>query len=106
MPVTMSLSVHIRSSWPTPVGPRLTDRRITELQREGWYGSGLKLPPKEDARPCCECESRVNTRYMDYSYLPKPGVYCRVHRLHYKDIRDREREAAKAWKERVIADYL
>lgn len=101
--------VRFPSTWRQPVGKPLTSRRITELQREGYYGAALKLPPKVDARPCLHCKSTINTWWMAYGYLPTCGVYCSLCRKAFKDEglkakeqRRAEREAFKQqWEEYV-----
>lgn len=35
--------IPIKSSWPSPLGPVLTDSRITKRARQGWYGRIMQL---------------------------------------------------------------
>jgi hypothetical protein len=35
--------VPIKSTWPTPIGKRLTDRAIHNRAKQGWYGEVEKL---------------------------------------------------------------
>lgn len=98
--VTMDPHARLPSTWRPPIGKYLTSRRIAEYQREGRYGSSLLLPPIKGA-PCCVtgCKVETNTRKCNYSYLPKPGVYCITHRKEFRDARHKELEEQRKWKE-------
>lgn len=110
--VTMDTTAHLPSTWRQAVGKRLTSHRIAQYQREGWYGSGLKLPPTGSRGPCTapHCKQVANTRYMDYGYLPKPGVYCRKCREAYRLDALKQKEQSKAEKEAFLkaieAEYV
>lgn len=100
--VTMDTNARLPSTWRTGIGKKLTNRRIIELQREGFYGSGLKLPPLDAAKTCIQCKSTVNTRKLPFDYLPQPGqVYCKKCRLVHRERRDKEVEKSKRLKELV-----
>lgn len=104
--VSMDTTVHIRSGWPQQRGKALTNRRIAELQREGRYGSGLKLPPLDNAKPCCECKTKVNTRQCDYAYLPKCGVYCAGCRTKHREVMLKAKDELKREKELFKQEYV
>lgn len=104
--VTMDEHAYLPSTWRQAIGKRLTNRRIAEYQREGKYGTELKLPPLEHGRPCVGCKTKVNTRYFDYDYLPTAGVYCKNCRLRHRDARDKEREQRARLREVRAEDWL
>ncbi len=104
--VSMDSAVHIKSGWPTQRGKTLTNRRIAELQREGYYGSGLKLPPLYTAKPCIECKTTVNTCQCDFSYLPVKGVYCIKCRKVHREAALKEKELSKAMREAFKQEYV
>lgn len=104
--VTMDTSARLPSSWRSAIGKTLTNRRIAEYQREGMYGSGLKLPPLNQALPCCECKSHINTRKCPFDYLPKPGVYCKKCLTKHRAERDKQLEENKRAKEAFMNEYI
>jgi hypothetical protein len=104
--VTMDTNAHLPSTWRQGFGKLLTNKRIIELQREGHYGSGLKLPPLNTSKPCCECGKKENTRFCSYEYLPKPGVYCKQHIAVHRAERDKQVELRKKEKELFLETYV
>lgn len=103
--VTMDTAAHLPTSWRTGYGKSLTNKRITEYQREGRYGSGLKLPPLQHSLPCIQCKSTINTRKCPFDYLPKPGVYCRKCIVGWRFERDKAIEAKKRERELFNEEY-
>jgi hypothetical protein len=104
--VCMDIDVHLPSTWRSAIGKTLTNRRIAEYQREGRYGSGLKLPPLDSAKPCIQCKSVINTRKMNYAYLPHAGVYCPACRKEHKAKREKEREIRARLREVRMEDWV
>lgn len=108
--VSLDPRIRLPSTWRTAIGPVLTNKRIAEYQREGRYGSNLVLPPLQTARPCCACNSTINTRYWSLDYLPKAGVWCNKCRSIHRAKRDKETEQLKRLKEleqlRIVEEYV
>ena len=82
-----SKDVPIRSTWRDPIGKPLTDRRILNRMKEGWYGPEAKrvallkerktgLPEGVIAR--CQCGELRGVQYYSYSYLERHGFYCKT----------------------------
>jgi len=84
MTKNLDLRPSIRSTWRDAIGPVLTDRRITNRQKQGWYGekakqqalsrSRTKMPDGVLVR--CKCGETKAVAYFDYLYLTAPGFYC------------------------------
>lgn len=66
---------HIPSTWRDPIGKLLTNRRINQLIREGYYGPTMKLPPPTRGK-CLGCGGFSGTKYVTYNYLPSWGIWC------------------------------
>lgn len=74
----------IKSTWRDPIGPVLTDRRILNRQKQGWYGEHAK----QQALACsktlmphgvivrCSCGENRGIKHYTFKYLEKPGFYC------------------------------
>lgn len=103
--VTMDTTARLPSTWRNGIGKTLTNRRIAEYQREGRYGSGLLLPPVDDAKPCCQCKSTINTRQCGFEYLPKSGVYCKKCLAGWRVERDQKAELRKREQELFNQEY-
>lgn len=106
--VTMDTAARLPTSWRDGYGKPLTNKRIAEYQREGRYGSGLKLPPLDSAQPCISpgCKTTINTRKCDYGYLPKPGVYCQKCLKGWRFERDKAVEVKRREKELFNEEYV
>lgn len=103
--------LHIRSTWRDPIGVPLTNRRILNRTKEGWYGETAKLaalkkiklstPVKSGFVERCECGTQLGVSYLSFKYLPKPGFYCPACRLKHRALHDKDEEREKEFNKRV-----
>lgn len=111
-------SIPIKSSWRDPIGHLLTNRRIAQRAREGYYGEAARVRELERSakRPVhcdmvfrCPCGS-TDVRYYRWSYLPKAGYYCEHCRAAYRGNVEREtrlnRELTQRVKQQIMERYV
>lgn len=103
--------VPIRSTWRDPIGPMLTNRRIAQHIREGWYGEGRRRKQLEKdyqraARTdivfrCPGCGTDKAVRFIRYSYMPKAGYWCNACREIHRSNAERDAKLTREFKARV-----
>lgn len=105
-------TVPIRSTWKGETGKLLTNRKIAQYQREGWYGEAAKEMAlkvsrvlREHAVFRCKCGVSEEVRFLTYSYLPQSGYYCPRCLAQYRRQRDLEQELKRRVKAAQIAEY-
>ena len=108
------------STWRQPIGKELTDRVIFQRALEGWYGvewknralatqrikaaKRLLLTPSGRVETCA-CGETQGVTYRRWSYLPKPGLYCRLCIARYQGERDKEANQRARWRELMKEEY-
>ena len=115
MPITLDPSVHIGSGWRQPIGKLLTNRRILELQRQGFYGrraqeiataSLVRRNKDGTASPqACACGEILGVKFYNYSYLGHAQHLCRKCLEVKRAEHDRERQLNAQWKARMEREY-
>jgi len=102
----------IRSTWKTETGKRLTNKRIAQYEREGWYGKArqekaLKVSRTIRAHAVFRCKCGVNeeVRFLTYSYLPQSGYYCPRCLAQYRRQRDLEHELKVRVRTAMVEEY-
>lgn len=111
--VCMDPHIHFRSPWPSvAVGKTLTNRRIRELELEGYYGKERQLRAhkrvlltRKGDPVLCACGEAIGVKFLRWSYLPKSGHYCPKCVRAARALRDREAEERRAWQSRMEEKY-
>jgi hypothetical protein len=107
----MDPRVHVRSTWRDPIGTLLTNRRILERMRQGWYGPQLQEKAKARAtlRTAyvfrCACGIAEDVRFLHYSYLPQAGWYCPRCLAKYRKENQQEKELKRRYHEAAKREY-
>lgn len=104
--VCMDPKVHLPSTWRMGKGKPLTNRMIAEYQREGKYGSELKLPPIHPDAVCaikgCNCKLGLRKANPLISWVPVQGaIYCKNHWAIFRTDKDKEKSREKELQERI-----
>ena len=110
---TSESKVPIRSTWRTEgTGKRLTNRRIAQYQREGYYGEAAREKALKVSRTLrahavfrCKCGVSEEVRFLTYSYLPQSGYYCPRCLAQYRRQRDLERELKARYRAAAVEEY-
>lgn len=102
----------IRSTWKTETGKPLTNRRIADYQRQGYYGKAMQEQTLRVTRHLresvvfrCECGVSEEVRFLRYAYLPKAGHYCPRCLAVYKRQRDLDAELNKRVRASRVEEY-
>ena len=106
-------STPIRSTWRTEgSGKALTNRRIAQYQREGWYGPAARERALKVSRTMrahavfrCKCGVSEEVRFLTYSYLPQSGYYCPRCLAQYRRQRDLEKELKARYRAAAVEEY-
>ena len=111
--VCMDPHIHLASTWRTGVGKLLTNRRIRELELEGYYGKERQLRAHKKVLLtrrgdpiACACGEAIGVKFLRWSYLPKAGHYCPKCVKRFQAERDREAEERRSWQVRMEEKYV
>lgn len=96
----------IKSTWRDPIGKPLTDRLINKRAKEGFYGlaakqAALNKTENKGFVDRCQCGEWRGIKWLDFSYLPKPGFYCHSCRLIEKSRGEKRKEIEKQFRKKV-----
>lgn len=109
--VTMDPRCHLPSTWRDAIGAVLTNRKINEYTKIGYYGiqakekAQAKIATKNGIIYRCGCGRMDGVRFLRYNYLPKPDWYCKACLAEYQKQRDLEDSLKNKWKEAAKLEY-
>ena len=98
---------YIGNGWKAPRGKLLTNRRIRDYQKEGYYrhmGPGYVIPPTE-GEPCLGCKTTKNTRKCPFDYLPAKGYWCSACRTQHREQHLKDKEESRRMKELMLSEF-